>query len=162
MISNRNRNISVSKGHSYTVEKVRFAMTFVQKAGRNTTLADWVNAYNYIKDANETADGCQACKGAKFTAAVRNYAQYGYLTLINEGHDPNEFVHHPSPFGSEKESPSSAEVFTEKEVFGETEQTEQTEQQATENDCVEQKQPKTVSKKKVGRPKAKKTTKKKV
>lgn len=91
MIRNANRNISVAKGHGYTFEKVKFAKDFVEKSGRNTTIQDWVDAYNYIKDANETAQGCQACKAAKFTAAVRNYARYGYMTLLNEGYSPSDF-----------------------------------------------------------------------
>lgn len=95
MIRNSKSNISVSKGHGYTVEKVKFAVNFVEKAGRNTTIDEWVAAYNYIKNANETAQGCQSCKAAKFTAAVRNYARYGYLTLLNEGHSPEEFKDEP-------------------------------------------------------------------
>ena len=95
MIRDSKSNISVSKGHGYTVEKVKFAVNFVEKAGRNTTIDEWVAAYNYIKNANETAQGCQACKAAKFTAAVRNYARYGYLTLLNEGHSPEEFKDEP-------------------------------------------------------------------
>ena len=95
MIRNANRNISVAKGHGYTLEKVKFAVNFVQKSGRNTTINDWVAAYNYIKDANETAQGCQACKAAKFTAAVRNYARYGYMTLLNEGYSPSDFEDKP-------------------------------------------------------------------
>ena len=91
MIRNANRNISVAVGHGYTLQKVKFAVNFVQKSGRNTTINDWVAAYNYIKDANETAQGCQACKAAKFTAAVRNYARYGYMTLLNEGYKPEDF-----------------------------------------------------------------------
>ena len=92
MIRNANRNISVAKGHGYTLDKVKFAKNFVEKAGRNTTIQDWVDAYNYIKNANETAQGCQACKAAKFTAAVKNYARYGYMTLLNEGYKPEDFV----------------------------------------------------------------------
>lgn len=95
MIRNANRNISVAKGHGYTLDKVKFAVNFVQKSGRNTTIQDWVDAYNYIKDANETAQGCQACKAAKFTAAVRNYARYGYMTLLNEGYSPSDFEDKP-------------------------------------------------------------------
>ncbi len=95
MIRNANRNISVSKAHSYTVEKVKYAMDFINSPSRNKTLEDWVNAYNHIKGTNETIQGCQACKAAKFTAAVRNYAQYGYLTLINEGYSPEEFKEQP-------------------------------------------------------------------
>lgn len=95
MIRNANRNISVAKGHGYTLEKVKFAVNFVQKSGRNTTIQDWVDAYNYIKDANENAQGCQACKAAKFTAAVRNYARYGYMTLLNEGYKPEDFEDKP-------------------------------------------------------------------
>lgn len=95
MIRNANRNISVAVGHGYTLQKVKFAVNFVQKSGRNTTINDWVAAYNYIKDANETAQGCQACKAAKFTAAVRNYARYGYMTLLNEGYSPSDFEDKP-------------------------------------------------------------------
>lgn len=97
MIRNANRNISVAKGHGYTLEKVKYAVNFVEKAGRNTTINDWVAAYNYIKNANETAQGCQACKAAKFTAAVRNYARYGYMTLLNEGYSPSDFEERNEP-----------------------------------------------------------------
>ena len=95
MIRDSKSNISVSKGHGYTVEKVKFAVNFVEKSGRNTTIDEWVAAYNYIKNANETAQGCQSCKAAKFTAAVRNYARYGYLTLLNEGYSPDDFKDEP-------------------------------------------------------------------
>lgn len=95
MIRNANRNISVAVGHGYTLQKVKYAVNFVEKAGRNTTINDWVAAYNYIKNANETAQGCQACKAAKFTAAVRNYARYGYMTLLNEGYKPEDFEDKP-------------------------------------------------------------------
>ena len=88
---NSDRNISVSPGHQYTFEKVKYAVDFVNKAGRNTTINDWVEAYNYLRGANETAQGCQACKAAKFTAAVRNYARYGYMTLLNFGYTPEDF-----------------------------------------------------------------------
>lgn len=97
MIRNANRNISVAVGHGYTLQKVKFAVNFVEKAGRNTTIQDWVDAYNYIKDANENAQGCQACKAAKFTAAVRNYARYGYMTLLNEGYSPSDFEERNEP-----------------------------------------------------------------
>lgn len=126
MIRNANRNISVAKGHGYTFEKVKFALDFVNKAGRNTTLEDWVNAYNYIKGTNETAKGCQACKSAKFTAGVRNYAQYGYLTLLNEGYKQEDFLDKP-------------EVVEEETTQVDNEVVE------TENDCVEEKQPETVA-----------------
>jgi len=92
MIRNSNRNISVAKGHGYTFDKVKYALDFVNKAGRNTTIEDWVAAYNYIKGTNEDAKGCKACKAAKFTAGVRNYAQYGYLTLLNEGYKQEDFL----------------------------------------------------------------------
>lgn len=125
MIRNANRNISVSKGHGYTVEKVKYAIDFINTSNRTKTLEDWVNAYNHIKGTNETAKGCQACKAAKFTAAVRNYAQYGYLTLINEGHKPEEFK-------DAVEEPCT--VFTENENSTET----------TENGCETEKQSETV------------------
>lgn len=96
MIRNSNRNISVAKGHGYTFEKVKYALDFVNGAGRNTTIEDWVKAYNYIKGTNENANGCHACKAAKFTAGVRNYAQYGYLTLLNEGYKAEDFIEQPS------------------------------------------------------------------
>lgn len=125
MIRNSNRNISVAKGHGYTFEKVKFALDFVNNAGRNTTIEDWVNAYNYIKGTNETAKGCQACKSAKFTAGVRNYAQYGYLTLLNEGYKQEDFLAEPEVSEDTiKEQPEVVE---------------------TENDCVEEKQPETVA-----------------
>ena len=124
MIRNANRNISVAKGHGYEFSKVKYALDFVNKAGRNTTLEDWVNAYNYIKGTNETAKGCQACKSAKFTAGVRNYAQYGYLTLLNEGYKQEDFLDKP-------------EVVETTQVDNEVVE--------TENDCVEEKQPETVA-----------------
>lgn len=92
MIRNANRNISVSKSHGYTLEKVKYALDFVNKAGRNTTLEQWVEAYNYIRGTNESVKGCHKCAAAKFTAGVRNYAQYGYLTLINFGYKPEDFT----------------------------------------------------------------------
>lgn len=110
MIRNANRNISVAKGHGYTLEKVKFAVNFVQKSGRNTTINDWVAAYNYIKDANETAQGCQACKAAKFTAAVRNYARYGYMTLLNEGYKPEDFTDAASSDGAASQSDVQRDV----------------------------------------------------
>lgn len=96
MIRNANRNISVAKGHGYEFSKVKYALDFVNGAGRNTTIEDWVKAYNYIKGTNENANGCHACKAAKFTAGVRNYAQYGYLTLLNEGYKAEDFIDKPS------------------------------------------------------------------
>lgn len=145
MIRNSKRNISVAKGHGYTVEKVKYAMDFINSSQRNKTVEDWVNAYNHIKGTNETAQGCQSCKAAKYTAAVRNYAQYGYLTLLNEGHSPEEF----------KDQPVVEEHVVTEEVA------EQTEQPEVEETVAEVKpvaalqgnveQP--VEKKKVGRPK---------
>lgn len=121
MIRDSKSNISVSKGHGYTVEKVKFAVNFVEKAGRNTTIDEWVAAYNYIKNANETAQGCQACKAAKFTAAVRNYARYGYLTLLNEGHSPEEFTDAASKDVERKDEPASKTVEPASEVASEPE-----------------------------------------
>ena len=91
LIRNKKSNIVVAKGHGYTVDKVRKAMDFINKSGRNTTLQEWVEIYNYIKDANDVVKGCKPCAAAKYTASVRNYAKYGYLTLMNEGHKPEEF-----------------------------------------------------------------------
>lgn len=86
-----NRNISVSKGHQYTVEKVRKAIEFVNNAGRNTKVQEWVEMYNYLRNADEKIVGCKPCAAAKYTASVRNYAHLGYLTLLNESHKPEEF-----------------------------------------------------------------------
>lgn len=86
-----NRNIAVSKGHQYTVEKVKKAIEFVNHTGRNTTVQEWVEMYNYLKNADESIKGCKPCAAAKYTASVRNYARLGYLTLLNEGHKPEEF-----------------------------------------------------------------------
>lgn len=86
-----NRNIAVSKGHQYTVEKVKKAMEFINHTGRNTTVEQWVEMYNYLKNASDKVEGCKACAAAKYTASVRNYAHFGYLTLLNEGHKPEEF-----------------------------------------------------------------------
>lgn len=104
---NSDRNISVSPGHQYTFEKVKYAIDFVNKAGRNTTINDWVEAYNYLRGTNETAQGCQSCKAAKFTAAVRNYARYGYMTLLNFGYTPDDFKDEPA---SEVASETASEV----------------------------------------------------
>lgn len=147
MIRNSNRNISVAKGHGYTFEKVKFALDFVNKAGRNTTLEDWVNAYNYIKGTNETAKGCQACKSAKFTAGVRNYAQYGYLTLLNEGYKQEQFKDEPELNNTETSPETCNEEQQVPELFNEVKPLVETSailQSATENDCVEEKQPETV------------------
>lgn len=92
LIRNKSNNIVVAKGHGYTVEKVKKAMDFINHTGRNTTVQEWVEMYNYLKDANDKVQGCKPCAAGKYTAAVRNYAKYGYLTLINEGHKPEEFM----------------------------------------------------------------------
>lgn len=86
-----NRNIAVAKGHGYTVDKVRKAMEFVNHSGRYTTVQDWVNMYNFLKGTSDKVSGCTPCAAAKYTASVRNYARLGYLTLLNEGHTPEEF-----------------------------------------------------------------------
>ena len=171
MIRNANRNISVSKGHGYDFQKVKFAMDFVNKAGRNTTINDWVDAYNHIKGTNETAQGCQACKAAKFSAAVRNYAQYGYLTLINFGYKPDDFKDQPkveepvAALQSNVEQPveevsaetyveekkveelneTSAEACNEEQQVPELAEASAILQSATENDCEPEKQSKPVS-----------------
>lgn len=95
----QNKNISVSKSHNYTVDKVKYAMDFLKRQGRNTTLDEWVEVYNYVKGTNETAKGCQRCAAAKFKAGVNNYAHYGYMTLINEGHSSDEFIDKPKKAG---------------------------------------------------------------
>lgn len=91
LIRSKNTTFAVAKGHGYTVEKVKAAMQFINSSGRNTTLQEWVDIYNYIKGENDKVAGCKPCAAAKYTASVRNYAKYGYLTLLNEGHKPEEF-----------------------------------------------------------------------
>ena len=55
-------------------------------------LEEWVEMYNYLKGENDTVHkGCKPCAAAKYTASVRNYAHFGYLTLLNEGHKTEEF-----------------------------------------------------------------------
>ena len=90
-IRSKNENISVASGHGYTVEKVSKALKFINSVGRNTKVQEWVEMYNYLKNASDKVEGCKACAAAKYTASVRNYAKYGYLTLLNEGHKPEEF-----------------------------------------------------------------------
>ncbi|MBQ2167672.1 MAG: hypothetical protein II449_00305 [Prevotella sp.] len=151
MIRNANRNISVAVGHGYTLQKVKFAVNFVQKSGRNTTINDWVAAYNYIKDANETAQGCQACKAAKFTAAVRNYARYGYMTLLNEGYKPEDFKETVKVDEISKVDAAEPEVVsTVTETAGQGEPTIEyaIPAETTENGCIEEKQPETVAEQK--------------
>lgn len=91
LIRNKNNNIVVAKGHGYTVEKVKAALKFINSTGRNTKVQEWVEMYNYLKNASDKVEGCKPCAAAKYTASVRNYAKYGYLTLLNEGHKPEEF-----------------------------------------------------------------------
>lgn len=104
-----NRNIAVAKGHGYTVDKVRKAMEFVNHSGRYTTVQDWVNMYNFLKGTSEKVSSCRSCAAAKYTASVRNYARLGYLTLLNEGHTPEEFgigekkQEEPKPIENEQE-----------------------------------------------------------
>ena len=91
LIRSKNTTFAVAQGHGYTVEKVSKALKFINSAGRNTKVSEWVEMYNYLKNASDKVEGCKACAAAKYTAAVRNYAKYGYLTLLNEGHKPEEF-----------------------------------------------------------------------
>lgn len=91
LIRSKNATFAVAQGHGYTVEKVSKALKFINSAGRNTKVQEWVEMYNYLKNASDKVEGCKACAAAKYTASVRNYAKYGYLTLLNEGHKPEEF-----------------------------------------------------------------------
>lgn len=91
LIRSKNATFAVAQGHGYTVEKVKAALKFINSAGRNTKVQEWVEMYNYLKNASDKVEGCKACAAAKYTASVRNYAKYGYLTLLNEGHKPEEF-----------------------------------------------------------------------
>lgn len=91
LIRSKNATFAVAQGHGYTVEKVSKALKFINSAGRNTKVSEWVEMYNYLKNTSEKIEGCKPCAAAKYTASVRNYAKYGYLTLLNEGHKPEEF-----------------------------------------------------------------------
>ena len=88
-INNTGRTISVSAKNGYTIEKVKKAIEFVKHATRRgTKFEDYLNMYNYLKDTNETLPNCKICGAAKYIAAVENYAKYGFLTLVNQGVDP--------------------------------------------------------------------------
>lgn len=91
LIRSKNATFAVAQGHGYTVEKVKAALKFINSAGRNTKVQEWVEMYNYLKNTSDKIEGCKPCAAAKYTASVRNYAKYGYLTLLNEGHKPEEF-----------------------------------------------------------------------
>lgn len=91
LIRSKNATFAVAQGHGYTVEKVSKALKFINSAGRNTKVQEWVEMYNYLKNTSDKIEGCKPCAAAKYTASVRNYAKYGYLTLLNEGHKPEEF-----------------------------------------------------------------------
>ena len=87
-INKNGRSISVSKNNGYTIEKVQKAIEFVKHAKRRSTrLEEYLDMYNYLKDANDTMPNCKVCGSAKYIAAVDNYAKYGYLTLVANGVD---------------------------------------------------------------------------
>lgn len=89
LIRNGKHNIAVSSINGYTVEKVKKAIEFVKKANRRTSLNDYLQMYNYLKDTNEVVRGCNSCAYTKYKLAVERYAKYGYLTLVNTGTDPS-------------------------------------------------------------------------
>lgn len=89
LIRNGKHNISVASVNGYTVEKVKKAIEFVKKANRRTSLNDYLELYNYLKDTNEVVRGCNSCAYTKYKLAVERYAKYGYLTLVNTGTDPS-------------------------------------------------------------------------
>lgn len=166
-------NIGFSKIHSYTVEKVKWAMEFVNKTNRFTSVQEWLDAYNYLKGTNKKLEGCRSCAVTRYVQGVKNYALLGYQVLLAEGHSADEFVdqaeaveEEPAPIENEEERV----VLTKEEPKEEdTEKpSEPTEDEPTEEEPVEEEQPieekeleeepKTI-KKKGGRPK-KSTSKK--
>ena len=142
LIRNKNNNIVVASGHGYTVEKVSKALKFINSVGRNTKVQEWVEMYNYLKNASDKVEGCKACAAAKYTASVRNYAKYGYLTLLNEGHKPEEFG-----IGEKKtQEPIENEekrIVLEEKVEETKEATEEPQEEATEEPKVEEPQEET-------------------
>lgn len=142
LIRNKSNNIVVSEGHGYTVEKVSKALKFINSVGRNTKVQEWVEMYNYLKNASDKVEGCKACAAAKYTASVRNYAKYGYLTLLNEGHKPEEFG-----IGEKKtQEPIENEekrIVLEEKVEETKEATEEPQEETTEEPKVEEPQEET-------------------
>ena len=90
-----NSNIGYSRVHNYTVEKVKWAMEFVNKTNRFTSVQEWLDAYNYLKGTNKKLEGCRSCAATKYIQGVKNYAKLGYLVLLNEGHKVEEFKDEP-------------------------------------------------------------------
>lgn len=90
-----NSNIGYSRVHNYTVEKVKWAMDFVNKTNRFTSVQEWLDAYNYLKGTDKKLEGCRSCAATKYVQGVKNYAKLGYLVLMNEGHKVEEFKDEP-------------------------------------------------------------------
>ena len=90
-----NSNIGYSRVHNYTVEKVKWAMDFVNKTNRFTSVQEWLDAYNYLKGTDKKLEGCRSCAATKYIQGVKNYAKLGYLVLMNEGHKVEEFKDEP-------------------------------------------------------------------
>ena len=136
-----NSNIGYSRVHNYTVEKVKWAMDFVNKTNRFTSVQEWLDAYNYLKGTDNKLVGCRSCAATKYVQGVKNYAKLGYLVLLNEGHKVEEFKDEP-------------------EVAEETETAEEPQEEVIENEekrIVKTTKPKKTAKKTTRR----KTTKKK-
>lgn len=85
-------NIGYSKIHSYTVEKVKEAMQFVNKSHRNTPLEEWIEMYEKLKGVTVNRGQCRSCAMSKYVQGVKNYAKLGYAVLLAEGHSPEEFI----------------------------------------------------------------------
>ena len=103
-------NIGFSKIHSYTVEKVKKAMVFVNSAHRDTPLEDWIKMYEQLKGVTVNRSQCRSCAMSKYVSGVKNYALLGYQVLLAEGHSADEFVdqaeaveEEPAPIENEEE-----------------------------------------------------------
>ena len=135
-----NSNIGYSRVHNYTVETVKWAMDFVNKTNRFTSVQEWLDAYNYLKGTDKKLEGCRSCAATKYVQGVKNYAKLGYLVLMNEGHKVEEFKDEP-------------------EVAEETETAEEPQEEVIENEekrIVKTTKPKKTTKKTTKRKTAKK------
>lgn len=85
------KTISEALNERYTVEKVRFANEFLKThpQSRNIKYEDWLEAYNYIRNANDVINPktCKPCTFSKYVISIKNYAQYGKQILLQRGID---------------------------------------------------------------------------
>lgn len=87
----KTKTISEALNERYTEEKVRFANDFLKThpQSRNINYNDWLEAYNYIRNANDVVNPktCKPCTFDKYVISIKNYAQYGKQILLQRGID---------------------------------------------------------------------------